>query len=147
MPSGTATAGFRFNGDLNGVDFYANTQVKNIHLMGLVFPEAHGEIEMTDSVVSLTDYKLTMEQGYNLVNGYVDIGGAEPVLGLTVSTSGIRAEPLVAVAAPDVKLTGNIDNEISIMGPLSATSVEGSVLLTDGSAEGFLIDRISAAYY
>ena len=145
--SGTATAGFRFNGDLSGVDFYANTQVKNIHLMGLVFPEAHGEIEMTDSVVSLTDYKLTMEQGYNLVNGYVDIGGAEPVLGLTVSTSGIRAEPLVAVAAPEVKLTGNIDNEISIMGPLSAPSVEGSVMLTDGSAEGFLIDRISAAYY
>ncbi len=145
--SGTASAGFNFSGDLSGIDFYASTQVKNVHIAGLVFPEAYGKISMVDSVVQLTDYRVEMEQGYNLINGFVDIGGAEPVLGITVSTSGIRAEPLVAVAAPDVKLTGNVDNEISIMGPLSAPSVEGSVMLTDGSAEGFLIDQISAAYY
>lgn len=144
--SGTATAGFRFNGDLNNINFYASTQVKNIHLLGLVFPEAHGEIDMTGSVLTLTDYRVAMEQGYNLINGYVDIAGDEPVVGLTVSTSGIRAEPLMAVAAPDVKLTGNIDNEISIMGPVSAPYIEGSLMLTDGSAEGFLIDQISAAY-
>lgn len=145
--SGTATAGFRFSGDLNGINFYANTQVKNIHFAGLVFPEAHGEIDMQDSVLQLTDYRVAMEQGYNLINGMVDIGGAEPVVSLTVSTKGIRAEPLVAVAAPDVKLTGNIDNEISIMGPVSAPEIEGSLLLTDGSAEGFLIDKISGRYY
>lgn len=145
--SGTATAGFRFSGDLNGIDFYANTQVKNIHIAGLVFPEAHGEIDMTNSVLHLTDYRVAMEQGYNLINGMVDIGGSEPVVSLSVSTKGIRAEPLVAVAAPDVTLTGNIDNEISIMGPLSAPEVEGILLLTDGSAEGFLIDQISGRYY
>lgn len=144
--SGTATAGFRFSGDLNGINFYANTQVKNIHLLGLVFPEAHGEIDMTGSVLTLTDYRVAMEQGYNLVNGYVDIGGDEPVVGITVSTSGIRAEPLVMVAAPDVKLTGNIDNEISVMGPVSAPYIEGSLMLTDGSAEGFLIDQVSVVY-
>ncbi len=145
--SGTASAGFRFSGDLTGVDFYAQTQVKNIHYAGLEFPEGHGEIAMTDSVLQLTDYRLAMAQGYNLINGTVDIGGAEPVLSVTVVTSGVRAEPLVAVAAPDIRLTGNVDNEISIMGPLSAPSVEGAVMLYDGSAEGFLVDRISGRYY
>lgn len=145
--SGTATAGFRFSGDLNGINFYADTQVKNIHLLGLVFPEAHGKIDMQDSVLHLTDYRVAMEQGYNLINGLVDISGAEPVVSLTVSTKGIRAEPLVAVAAPEIKLTGNIDNEISIMGPVSSPEIEGSLLLTDGSAEGFLIDKISGRYY
>lgn len=145
--SGTATAGFRFGGDLDSIDFYANTQVKNIHIAGLVFPEAHGEIDMAGSVLSLTDYRVAMEQGYNLINGTVDIGSSEPVVSLTVSTKGIRAEPLVAVAAPDIKLTGNVDNEIIVMGPLSAPEIEGSLLLTDGSAEGFLIDKISGRYY
>ena len=84
--SGTATAGFKFGGDLNGINFYANTQVKNVHIAGLVFP----------SVLHLTDYRVAMEQGYNLINGMVDIGGAEPVVSVTVSTKGIRAEPLVA---------------------------------------------------
>lgn len=145
--SGTATAGFKFSGDLTGVDFYANTQVKNVHIAGLVFPEAHGEISMTDNVVQLTDYRAAMERGYNLVNGFIDIGGAEPVLSLSVSTKGIRAEPLVKAAGADVKLTGNIDNEISIMGPISAPAVEGSVMLYEGSAEGFLIDQVSGRYY
>lgn len=145
--SGTATAGFKFGGDLNGINFYANTQVKNVHIAGLVFPEAHGKIDMSGSVLHLTDYRVAMEQGYNLINGMVDIGGAEPVVSVTVSTKGIRAEPLVAVAAPGVKLTGNIDNEVSVMGPISSPEIEGSLLLTDGSAEGFLIDKISGRYY
>ena len=38
--SGTATAGFKFGGNLNGINFYANTQVKNVHIAGLVFPES-----------------------------------------------------------------------------------------------------------
>lgn len=76
--SGTATAGFKFGGDLNGINFYANTQVKNVHIAGLVFPEAHGKIDMSGSVLHLTDYRVAMEQGYNLINGMVDIGGAEP---------------------------------------------------------------------
>ena len=52
--SGTATAGFKFGGDLNGINFYANTQVKNVHIAGLVFPEAHGKIDMSGSVLHLT---------------------------------------------------------------------------------------------
>ena len=135
--SGTATAGFKFGGDLNGINFYANTQVKNVHIAGLVFPEAHGKFDMSGSVLHLTDYRVAMEQGYNLINGMVDIGGAEPVVSVTISTKGIRAEPLVAAAAPGVKLTGNIDNEVSVMGPISSPEIEGSLLLTDGSAEGF----------
>ena len=109
-----------------------------MHIAGLVFPEAHGKIDMSGSVLHLTDYRVAMEQGYNLINGMVDIGGAEPVVSVTVSTKGIRAEPLVAAAALGVKLTGNIDNEVSVMGPISSPEIEGSLLLTDGSAEGFL---------
>ena len=69
---------------MNGINFYANTQVKNVHIAGLVFPEAHGKIDMSGSVLNLTDYRVAMEQGYNLINGMVDIGGAEPVVSVTV---------------------------------------------------------------
>lgn len=144
--SGTATAGFNFSGTPDSINFYAMSQLKNIHIMGLVFPEAHGAVEIADSVLRLTDYHVAMEQGYNLINGWVDIGGGEPVLDLTVETSGIRAEPLMAAFAPDFKLTGNIDNEITITGPLSAPEIDGSLLLTEGSAEGFLVDEISGLY-
>ena len=52
----------------------------------------------------------------------------------------------MAAAALGVKLTGNIDNEVSVMGPISSPEMS-SLLLTDGSAEGFLIDKISGRYY
>ena len=60
---------------MNDINFYANTQVKNVHIAGLVFPEAHGKIDMSGSVLHLTDYRVAWNR-YNLINGMVDIGGA-----------------------------------------------------------------------
>lgn len=144
--SATMSAGFSFDGSLDNFDFAAKTQIKELQAAGFYFPEGHGTIQMTDSVLTLHDYTLTMSQGKNLVNGTVDLSGDEIVLDLRVTTEGVRAEPVVAVLYPELKLTGNVDNQLHISGPFSHLHIQGEVNLTDGSVEDVLLDSAKGVY-
>ena len=78
---------------------------------------------MSGSVLHLTDYRVAMEQGYNLINGMGGYRRCRTCGKRNRKHQGIRAEPLVAAAALGVKLTGNIDNEVSVMGPISSPEI------------------------
>ena len=143
---GFLAARFDVSGTADAVDFTGFTQLKQVELDGLKIAEAHGGMSMRDSVVILSDYKVLMAQGESILNGSIDLKGQEPAFNLEVSTDGVRAEPFVKAFAPDVRLTGNVNNKMLVTGTLSSPNVVGQFLLTDGSAEGYLVDKIQTDY-
>ncbi len=143
---GFLAARFDVSGTADAVDFTGFTQLKQVELDGLKIAEAHGGMSMRDSVVILSDYKVLMAQGESILNGSIDLKGQEPAFNLEVSTDGVRAEPFVKAFAPDVRLTGNVNNKMLVTGTLSSPNVVGQFILTDGSAEGYLVDKIQTDY-
>ena len=80
------------------------------------------------------------------LQGTVDFSGSEPILDLTLRTSGVRLEPIAALLAPDMPLTGNLEQTLRLTGPLSNPAASGAVRLTDGSAYGQLIEEAQVEY-
>lgn len=144
--SGLAAVQFDVSGTEDAVDFTGVTQLKQVNIAGLEIEEAHGGLSMQDNIVVLKNYKVTMAQGESILNGSINLQGEEPVFDLDVETAGVRAEPFVKVVAPEVKLTGNVNNIMFVKGTLTMPDISGKFLLTDGSAEGYLIDKIETDY-
>lgn len=144
--SGLLVADFAVSGTSDAINFAGFTQLKQAEIAGLKITEAYGNVAMQDNVIAIKDYKIKMEQGESIANGTVDLSGSEPVLNLALVTDGVRAEPFVQAFAPGVKLTGNVNNKMLVQGSVSMPSVVGNFCLTDGSAEGYLIDKIETDY-
>lgn len=144
--SGLAAGRFDVSGTADAVDFTGVTQLKQVHIAGLDITEAHGGVSMQNSVLDLHDYNVLMAQGGSVLNGSIDLRNAEPAFDLEVVTKGVRAEPFVQAFLPEVKLTGNIDNKVRLTGNLAAPNLAGEFLLTDGSAQGYLVDKIQTDY-
>lgn len=144
--SGYCSTGFDITGTIDAPEFAGIVQLTDVSFMHQSIKEAHGNIAMKDNILSIADFKANMEQGSHLVNGSVDFSGSEPVFDMAVETMGVRAEPIMAVAYPDIKVTGNVDNIIHLQGTLNKAIVTGEVCLTDGSAEGYLLDKVQGRY-
>lgn len=143
---GLCSTGFSIGGTITAPEFSGIVQLTDIEFMHQKINEAHGFIGFKDNVAEIRDFIANMDQGKHIINGSVDLRGAEPVYDLAVETYGVRAEPLMAVAYPDLKITGNIDNVVQLQGTAENPSVIGEVRLTDGSAEGYLLDRVQGRY-
>ena len=78
--------------------------------------------------------------------GTVELTG-EKRLNLEVETKDARLENIVALVAPDQKLTGNITNKLKITGTLDNPSVIGNVNLHYGSYNGILITGMEGEYF
>ena len=144
--SGLCSTGFSVGGTLSAPEFTGIVQLTDVSFMEQKLNEAHGLISLKDNVLRFKDFQANMDQGRHVVNGSIDLRGEEPVFDLAVETDGVRAEPLIAVAYPQLKLTGNIDNIVQLRGTLSDLDLDGEVRLTDGSAEGYLIDSVAGRY-
>lgn len=66
-----------------------------------------------------------MAQGESVLNGSINLQGEEPVFDLDVETAGVRAEPFIKVVAPEVKLTGNVNNIMFVKGTLTMPDIRG----------------------
>ena len=144
--SGLCSTGFDITGTLAAPEFGGIVQVRRIDFMKQNIVEAHGHVAMQDNVLTITDFIANMKQGQHILNGTVNLQGAEPVVDVSLKTVGVRAEPIVALVAPEVKLTGNVDNLVRVKGSVANPSVIGQVCLTDGSVQGFLLDKIQGKY-
>ena len=144
--SGKCSPGFAITGTVDAPAFSGVVQLNDVDFMQQKISEAHGRIGLQNNILTFKDYRANMQQGYHIINGTVDLRGDEPVVDLSLETRGVRAEPIMAVAMPDVKVTGNVDNVVQVRGSLSHPYVYGEVKLTDGSANGYLVDRVEGRY-
>lgn len=144
--SGLASGDFKASGTKDDINFHGMTQVQDLQYASLHVDEAHGLVDMQDNILRVHDYQVHMGQGTNVVNGTVDLRGDTPILDVTATTKQVRAEELVAISGKDIKLTGNVDNEVHLVGTIDHPNVTGNVTLTDGSAYGYLLDKVTGHY-
>lgn len=109
------------------------------------FSLAKGGLTLTRSAVTLDAVEATNGVTRHTVSGSVGLTGARE-LNLTVATRQARAENLVKLIMPGERLTGNVDNEVAITGPLAAYTATGHVKLSEGSFRGQLIARAEGSY-
>jgi translocation and assembly module TamB len=109
------------------------------------FEDAAGTFVLSPEKLVIADAGI--KQGatsHNLHGSLALTGGYEA--NLTITTRQARAENLIKLLAPDEKVTGNIDNTVTITGPLNDFSAEGKFTLTEGSYRGYLIARSEGSY-
>ncbi|HIU63759.1 MAG TPA: translocation/assembly module TamB domain-containing protein [Candidatus Avacidaminococcus intestinavium] len=143
---GDLTGTFLVSGTLEDPVVEANVRLTDANLYQQEIRSAQGVLEWRTHRLIINDLKLAMSAGTHLVNGFVDFSENQPRAELTLLTKGIRVEPLVALVAPELQLTGNLDNEVKFSGSLKNPSVQGTLKLYDGSYNEFLIDDIVGEY-
>ena len=146
--TGYASAGFAVGGSFWTPEFSGTVQLTKAEIMQQQIKEAHGFFALRDNVLTIKNFSAHMAQGEHLAAGSVDLRGAEPVLDLALETKRVRMEPLILAAGLQEKarLTGNFDNVMQVTGPLSALRVEGEACLSDGSVQGYLLDKVQGRY-
>lgn len=144
--SGLASGTFKVSGTAGNLNFDGMTQLQQVQYGKLQIAEAHGLLHMQDSILSIHDYQVHMGGGTHVVNGTINLQGEEPLADVTVHTDKVRAEALVAATGKDIQLTGNLDNQVHLVGSIAHPHVSGQVVLTDGSAYGYLIDKAAGSY-
>ncbi|HWQ61336.1 MAG TPA: translocation/assembly module TamB domain-containing protein, partial [Negativicutes bacterium] len=109
------------------------------------FTLAKGGLTLTRSAVTLDAVEAMNGVTRHTVSGSVGLTGGRE-LNLTVVTRQARAENLVKLIIPGERLTGNVDNEVTITGPLAAYTATGRLKLSEGSFRGQLIARAEGSY-
>ncbi|MDF2873915.1 MAG: TamB, inner rane protein subunit of complex [Sporomusa sp.] len=139
-----------FTGDLTGtvgqpqlgVNFNAAGLTLNQQLLG----EASGILRASPSLVSLEQVILTDGTARHEVSGKVVLSGAQPEVSLSLVTHSARAETFARVIKPDLALTGNLEQELIISGPLDNLAMQGKLKLSEGSLAGYLIASAEGSY-
>ena len=68
-------------------------------------------------------------------------------INMRIDTVGARMEDIMQAVAPDQKLTGNVDNVITITGTLKDPNVVGYVHFYQGSYNGIFVNGMDGDYY
>lgn len=146
--SGFLSASYHVYGEGRSLNFEGETRVRQLRYNDLSAADGHGTVSVRDGVAQIKDYFLTMEQGSHVVNGTIDLRGAEPAADLTVHTERVRVEPLLAFSglSDKVKVTGNLTNDLTLRGTFSHPHVTGKAVLSDGSVNGYLVDSMAGEY-
>lgn len=109
------------------------------------FGELKGNVSLNREQVVLNNVELLDGVTRHNVKGTIDLQGIRNV-NIQAHSVRARAEKLVAVLLPGEKLTGNVDNDMVLTGPLDNMNIEGQVHLTDGSFRGQLIAKGQGFY-
>lgn len=146
--SGTLTASFHATGAGEGLTVEADTHLRSLDLRGFHVNEGDGSVAYRDGRLVFDGYRLEMDQGESLLKGSVDLRSARPALDLSLATENVRLEPLMAAAGVDssVKITGNLDNTMTLTGTPENLRVEGALHMYEGSAAGYLVDDLRGRY-
>jgi translocation and assembly module TamB len=109
------------------------------------FEKAAGTIRLADNELSLENVVLSAGQTKHLIQGSICLAGQQEI-NLSVASEKARAENIVKLFSPDEQLTGNVDNEVRLSGPLKNFNAQGHVVLTEGSFRGKLLAKAEGIY-
>lgn len=143
---GLLSMNFKVGGTVASPEFGTMVQLKQVDVMDLQLQEMHGFVGMKDNVLNIKRMGATLTKGRHVIDGTIDMKGAEPILNFDITSRNARVEPLLAVVTKDVSLTGNFNNTMHISGSPKHPRVQGELNLTDGSLQGYLFNGISGKY-
>jgi len=143
---GKLTGSFVISGLKSSPQVSATTRLTDGEVMKQKITDAYGSFLWQNKRLQIDGLAIKMPAGEHLVNGWVDLGGEEPFVDLQVLTKGIRVEPLAAAIAPDIALTGNLDNEVTVKGKISSPEIAGKMNFYEGSLNKYLLDDAVGEY-
>lgn len=111
------------------------------------FDRLHGSAGGSLRGVKINDF--VMEKGEKTkwyVSGVMGFLGDKGI-NMRVDTVGARMEDIMQAVAPDQKLTGNVDNVITIKGTLKNPDIVGYVHFYQGSYNGIFINGMDGDYF
>lgn len=143
---GKLTGSFVVSGSTASPQVKGTARLTDGEIMKQKITDAHGSFSWLNKRLQIDGLDVSMPAGEHKVKGWVDLNGEEPFVDLQVSTKGIRVEPLVAAIAPDIALTGNLDNEVTVKGTISNPEVVGKMNFYEGSFNKYLLDDAIGEY-
>ena len=135
-----------FSGKISG-----STSAPEISFKGVLFKQPYDSIKLEASggLDNINVSKFLLERDGKIIwkvnSGTVGLTGDKKI-DLEVDTVGARLEDIVALVAPDQKLTGNLSNTLRVTGTLDNPNVVGNVHFNYGSYHGFLISGMEGEY-
>jgi translocation and assembly module TamB len=109
------------------------------------FANAKGTIRLTSQQIALQEVELVDGVTSHQINGTLGLTGQREI-NMTVVSHQARAENLVKLLSPGEKLTGNVDNNVTLTGPLDRINANGQLTLTEGSFRGYLLAKGEGTY-
>ena len=106
---------------------------------------AQGRLRITQNQLVVQDVVVEDQQAHHQISGTIGLDSAK-TMNVKVNSQKARAELFMQLLAPDQPLTGYVDNELEITGPLANATLKGKVRLTAGSYSGHLIEEIRGTY-
>lgn len=108
--------------------------------------QARGVLKASSDAVAFEQVTLTHGAASHEFAGTIAFGGIQPECNLTLITHSARAETFVRPIMPKLALTGNIEHELTIRGPLDNLVIGGRMKLAEGSLAGYLIANAEGSY-
>jgi len=143
--SGHGNFAGQITGTLSDPEFTGSFTAINGQVLSQPFAQAKGTMHVNRQQLVLHDLEIIDGVTKHQVQGTLGLDGQQE-MNIMVKTHQARAENLVKLLAPGERLTGNVDNEMTLTGPLENFNAEGQILLTDGSFRGQLISKIQGFY-
>ena len=143
--SGQANMRGTVTGTLTSPVVEADFAIKDGKVFEQPFTDASGRLALTKDKLSIHNVTTNSGVTTHQVTGTLELTG-QKLVNMSVRTAAARAETLIGLVIPGEQLTGNVDNEMMITGPIAAWNMEGKIKLWDGSFRGQLISRIEGRY-
>lgn len=139
-----------FDGTVHGPMENPFVNVRFAALQGKLFEQPYDSLHGTasGSLDGVSIDSFSMEKGGNvnwLVQGTVGFTGARRV-NLQIDTMDVRMEDIAALVAPDLPITGNVDNIITVTGTLDDPDIVGYIHFDRGSYNGYLLSGMDGDY-
>ena len=134
---------------LSAVD---NSERGGEYFKGVLFKQPYDSIKLdaAGSLDEITINNFTLEHGGKIIwqtrAGTVGLTGDKRI-NLELDTKDARLEDIVALVAPDQKITGSLTNKLKITGTLDNPNVVGNANLHYGSYNGILITGMEGDYF
>lgn len=135
----------QITGNLSEPEFAGSFTAINGQVFYQPFTQAKGNIHGNRQQLVIDDIQLVDGVTKHQVQGTLGLNGQRD-MNIMVKTHQARAENLIKLLVPGENLTGNVDNEMIITGPLENFNTEGHILLTDGSFRGQLVAKAHGSY-
>lgn len=143
--AGKASFSGNITGNRDEPEFNGSFTAADGQILFQPYRQATGRLQINRHSAAIFDGRLADGVTSHEVTGTIGLDGDQPVA-LQLISRQARAENLVKLLAPGEKLTGNVDNEVILSGPLDHLNAVGQVTLAEGSFRGYLLPKVTGKY-
>lgn len=136
----------KLTGSLNNLTLDTTFTAKEGIAWAQPYQTATGRLSLTRNSLTLYQVQAKHNDATHVIEGTVQLGGDQSI-DMKIATTGARAENIINLIMPGEELTGHVDNEVILTGPLRQFNAYGKFKLRDGSFRKQLVSSIDGKYH